>query len=88
MPTAQVDDATLIYSCRASEFIVCRKLDENARSGVLVEYRLPDDFNKIVVRYRLRLPEKGILKEIYTMTAYLRPYFPSGAEAEEDQRRG
>jgi hypothetical protein len=88
MPTEIVADATLVYSLRSSEFIVCRELDEAAGRSILVEYRLPADFTKVVIKYRIRIPGHGVSAEVCTMTAYLRPYFPAGREAPKDQRRG
>ncbi len=88
MPTDTVADVALVYSLRSSEFIVCQELNEGTGKGRLVEYRLPADFTKIVVKYRIRLPSRGFSTEISTMTAYLRPLFPAGREPPEDQRRG
>jgi|SRR5664279_590182 hypothetical protein len=71
--------ATLIYSCPISNFIVAKNVDLVGKTGDWVDFRVPEMTNKVVVRYRVRAPDAGVLSEIYTVTAYLRPYFPTGA---------
>lgn len=83
MPLGNSGNGILVYCAPISDFVFWDGKRDAEKDPVLVEYRIPVFSNKIVIRYRVRLPNSGVSNKIYTVTSYLRPYFPSGSRDEE-----